>query len=471
MPLGTLGAVSNASFDSKQVGVAKPITFDSTFTDDVYALYANLGAPAGTYQARANVLVRPLTISATTDTRDYNGSISSVAIPTAVGMQTGDTLNGTMNQTFASKDVLGTGNSTLVANGTYTVSDGNGGHNYTVTLVNAPGTISPVGLTVTANDVSKTYGETPALTGFKTSPLVNGETVGSVTQSSAGQLVSADVLGSPYVIALSNVTGGTFASSNYSITYVNGSLVVTPAILTVTANDVSKVYGETPSLTGFKTSPLVNGETVGSVTQSSVGQLASADVLGSPYVITVSSATGGTFAPSNYSITYVNSALTVTPVDVMPPVVTPPVVVPPVITPPLVVPPEVIPPVVVPPVVTPPVFEPPVVVIPEVIPPVIVPPVVTPPVVEPTPVVPLVLTPPVVLGESKDTATAVNGGQAMPLVPVHDVDPGLLTVAPHPRMAQGPLMFFAVAPRLIQQEKLSPRLVVLPVRPPKQDRN
>jgi hypothetical protein len=53
-------------------------------------------------------------------------------------------LNGTLTQVFASKDVLGTGNSTLLANDTYTVTDGNGGNNYAVSLITAPGTITPL---------------------------------------------------------------------------------------------------------------------------------------------------------------------------------------------------------------------------------------------------------------------------------------------------------------------------------------
>ena len=56
-----------------------------------------------------------------------------------------------------------------------------------------------------------------------------------------------------------------------------------------------------------------NGETVGSVTETSPGTAATASVAGSPYAITpASAATGGTFTPSNYTITYVNGALTVT---------------------------------------------------------------------------------------------------------------------------------------------------------------
>jgi filamentous hemagglutinin family protein len=337
-----LGSVTSANFDTKHVGTAKPITFATTFANSVYALFANLGDAVGTYQARANVLVRPLTVSATTDSRMYNGTLSSVATPTAAGLQTGDTLNGALTQTFVSKDALGTGNSTLVANGTYTVTDGNAGNNYTVAVVSAPGTI-------------------------------------------------------------------------------------TPAPLTITANDVSKVYGQSPTLTGFTTSALVNGEMVGSVTQSSTGQAASANVVGSPYAIVASDATGGTFTPANYTISYVNGALTVTPAAVVPPVIVPP----------------------------------PVVVVPPVVPPIVIDPVVAPTVVPPSAVTP----------HATSTVSVVTGKETMPRIPATDASPALLVVTARPPMAQGPVIFPASVDPWVEQENPPLRLRVLPVRPPKQDRN
>jgi filamentous hemagglutinin family protein len=482
-PPVTLVSVSNANFDTKHVGADKPITFTSTFADASYDLFATSSMPAGTYQALADVLVRPLTVTAATDTRAYNGTTSSVGVPTATDLQAGDTLGGTLTQVFASKDVLGTGNSTLIANGAYTVSDGNGGNNYAVSVVTAPGTITPAALTVTAQDVSKVYGQVPVLTGFTTTALVNGETVGSVSLTSAGQAATATVADGPYAITPSNAVGGTFAPGNYSISYVNGALNITPAALTVTAQDVSKVYGQVPVLTGFTTTALVNGETVGSVTLSSSGQPASAGVAGSPYVITPSNAVGGTFAPGNYSISYINGALTVVPPVIVPPVeppVLPPVeppVLPPVVPP---VEPPVLPPVeppVLPPV-EPPVLPP---VEPPVLPPVVPP--VEPPVLPPVepPVTPIMDVP------------LLDSEHALPTVPVLDPKPAWLTIAPMTRVKQGPVIFppspapFAAPVTLlpppviemvqVHKEVTAPAVPVLPatpvvpLRPRKQDRN
>ena len=50
--------------------------------------------------------------------------------------------------------------------------------------------------------------------------------------------------------------GGTFNPANYAITVVNGSLTVTPAALTVTANDAGKTHGQTLT---FASSPRRKG--------------------------------------------------------------------------------------------------------------------------------------------------------------------------------------------------------------------
>lgn len=116
------------------------------------------------------------------------------------------------------------------------------------------------------------------------------------------------------------------------------SAAITPAPLTLRANDNTKVYGQTftPATTAFTVvvAP-VAGETVTAVAETSTGSPPGASVAGSTYpiVITPGSATG-TITASNYAITLLNGALSVTPAGVIPPVV-PPVVVPPIATTPI----------------------------------------------------------------------------------------------------------------------------------------
>ncbi|MHB8948554.1 MAG: two-partner secretion domain-containing protein [Rhodoferax sp.] len=247
-PPVVLGAVSNANFDTEHVGANKPITYNSTFNDAVYALFAPVTYPTGTYLARGDITVRPLTVNAVTDTRVYNGTTSSVGIPTVVDLQTGDTLIGTLTQAYASKDILGTNASTLVATGPYTVDDGNGGNNYTVTVNTAPGTITPVDLNITAKDDTKPYDAAPYSggNGVDYSAFVNGEGPGVLggTLAYGGNSQGAVNVGS-YAI-----TPGGQTSTNYTIEYFNGTLLVTPVPLLITANPDSKTYDGAPYIGG-----------------------------------------------------------------------------------------------------------------------------------------------------------------------------------------------------------------------------
>jgi hypothetical protein len=101
--------------------------------------------------------------------------------------------------------------------------------------------------------------------------------------------------------------------TNYIITYVTGQFTVNQALLGITANNQIKTYGQAFTFTGTEFTPvgLQNSETVGSVTLASAGASATASVAGSPYNIMPNAATGGTFNPANYSISYMGGTLTV----------------------------------------------------------------------------------------------------------------------------------------------------------------
>jgi hypothetical protein len=88
---------------------------------------------------------------------------------------------------------------------------------------------------------------------------------------------------------------------------------IAPAPLTVTVANAMKTYGQTINLTGFTVTGLMNGEAIDAITESSPGAVATASVDGSPYVITPSPVTGGSFNAANYNIVYINGTLTVMP--------------------------------------------------------------------------------------------------------------------------------------------------------------
>jgi predicted outer membrane repeat protein len=262
-----------------------------------------------TQSAAGTITPAALTITATGDTKVYDGTTISSQAPTDSGLiaAAGDTVTG-LTEAFASKNVLGADGSALIVTG-YSVNDGDGGNDYTVTTQDASGTITPAALTIAANDQTKVYGAAlPTLTASY-SGFVGGDTPAILTTQptpTTTALASSPVSGSPYTITVAGAV-----DPDYSITYVPGRLTVTPAALTITANDQTKVYGAALSTLTASYSGFVNGDTSASLTtQPTLSTTAAADshVAGGPYAITVGGA-----ADSNYTISYVAGSLTVTP--------------------------------------------------------------------------------------------------------------------------------------------------------------
>ena len=146
-----------------------------------------------------------------------------------------------------------------------------GNYNFTISGTNDPQTsgtssfiVDQNALTITADDQNKTYGTTLALgtSAFSATGLQNGETIGSVTLTSAGAINTANA--GIYPIVSSAATGGTFTASNYAITYTSGTLTVGTVLLTITADDQNKTYGTTLALglPFFSATVLKNGETI-----------------------------------------------------------------------------------------------------------------------------------------------------------------------------------------------------------------
>jgi hypothetical protein len=143
-----------------------------------------------TVTAAGTITPAALTITAATDTKVYDGTTSSSATPTVLGLVGTDTVTG-LTEAFLSKDVLGLNGSTLDVTG-FTVNDGNGGADYTVATVTATGTITPATLTITAASDTKVYDGTTASSATPTvSGLFGTDTVTGLTESFA----SKDVLG------------------------------------------------------------------------------------------------------------------------------------------------------------------------------------------------------------------------------------------------------------------------------------
>jgi YVTN family beta-propeller protein len=185
-----------------------------------------------------------------------------------------------------------------------------GGASFSASTASGTLTVSTVPLIATGPSVSRQYGQqNPTLNNVNYNGFVNGDTASSLggTIICITTATSASPVGS-YPITCSGLT-----SSNYSITYNAGTLAITSAPLTITANNRSKTYGQMVAFAGteFSASGLINGDSIASVSLTSPGAVASATVAGSPYSITPGGAVGTGLG--NYTITYVNGSLTVAP--------------------------------------------------------------------------------------------------------------------------------------------------------------
>ncbi len=187
--------------------------------------------------------------------------------------------------------------------GSYDITlSGGSADNYELALGNGSLEVTKAALTATADNQAKIYGETnPELT-TTYSGFVNGDGVVDITMPEIATMADASSAVGNYDISLS---GG--AATNYDLALVNGSLSVTKATITATADDQTKVYGEvnptlTTSYAGF-----VNGDDVTALNAPEIATLADETSDVGNYDITLS---GG--SATNYELALVNGSLAIT---------------------------------------------------------------------------------------------------------------------------------------------------------------
>lgn len=201
--------------------------------------------------------------------------------------------------------------------GDYTISSSelDAGSNYVIT--GADGVLSvvaaPVTVTYTADDASSTYGDaaaslsgTYAISGEKRSEdlasLLDGDAIWTSEAGSTSDAGSYAIIG----IGLSSSNG------NYTVSFVQDSAnadayTITPRPITITADDVTRTYGEANSAFTYSVggNGLVNGDSL----SGALASMAEADANVGAYDITQ----GSLVASSNYAVTFINGALTIEP--------------------------------------------------------------------------------------------------------------------------------------------------------------
>ena len=159
-------------------------------------------------------------------------------------------------------------------------------------------------LTITANSVTQVYGgATPAL-GASYSGFVNGDTPSVLS----GALVCTTTATSASPVGNYPITCSGQTSSTYDVVYVPGTLAVTPAPLTITADSVTRPYGSPNPIFTASPNGLVNGDTL-----TSIGLSPSCDTTamsGSP-VGNYSIVCTGPSSTTNYTVSYQPGTLSI----------------------------------------------------------------------------------------------------------------------------------------------------------------
>ncbi len=306
---GTASISTTASSSSTVAGGPYPITITaSTFSAPNYS-FTNL------INGLLTVTPAPLTVTANNASMVYGG-----AVPAFSDQITGFANGQNASVVIGAATISTTASSTsTVAGGPYpiTITAGSlSAANYTfATFQSGSLTVTLAPLTVTANNASMVYGAPVPMLSVQITGFVNGQNssvvTGTATISTSASSTST-VAGGPYPIT---ITASTFSAPNYSFTnLINGLLTVTPAPLTVTANNASMVYGGavpafSDQITGFangQNASVVVGKPNITTTATSASHVADG-----PYPIRIAA---GSLSALNYMFTtFNNGSLTVTP--------------------------------------------------------------------------------------------------------------------------------------------------------------
>ncbi|ANE52980.1 MBG domain-containing protein [Flavisolibacter tropicus] len=270
------------------------ITFTGTGSVEVKAVQSGNATydPAEATQT-ITVIKKAVTVTVDAISKTY-GDADPTLTYTNTALVTGDAFTGSLKRD-AGESV-----------GTYAINQNDLAlnSNYTLTFVGADLTIGARSITIKANDASKFVGETKTFTGneysISSGTLATGDAITSVSLSSNGEPAIASA--GTYPITVGGAAG--IPTSNYNITYVDGTLTVNPCTaitIDIPPADQTVCPGGNVTFTvsatgsGMSYQWLKDGAAISSATSSSY---------------TISSVTAGHAA--NYSVEVSNGCGTVT---------------------------------------------------------------------------------------------------------------------------------------------------------------
>ena len=286
MPVATTTATATSTVGTYDITL-------STITDANYTLTYRKGT--------LTINMATLTVTANAATKVYGDANPTFSVSYS-GFKNSET-----STVLTTQPVVTTVVKTMSNVGTYDlIGSGGAATNYDITYINGQLTVTKATLKVYATDVTRTYGDanstfTMNVTGYKGS---DDATVLSVIPTASCSASETSPVGT-YSI---NYSGAT--ADNYQFDYATtiGKLTINKAILTITADAKTKVYGDAnPTLTlsysGFKNNETTSALTTLPTSSTTANTLTNVGT----YNITVS---GG--VATNYSIAYSTGQLTIT---------------------------------------------------------------------------------------------------------------------------------------------------------------
>ncbi|MBC3798689.1 MBG domain-containing protein, partial [Acetobacterium tundrae] len=242
----------------------------------------------------------PATITIDPQTKVYGTKDDPALTAVVGGTVTGENLNYTLSR-VAGETV-----------GTYAITATVGANpNYNITVTDNSLIITAATATITIDQQSKVYGSADPIFTAVVSGTVNGETLNYTLNREAGEDVGKYVIKTTDAVAADNL--------NYSITVVPGTLEITPKAVTITADDKTKVYGQSDPILTATIDGLIGTDTLNYNLSRDPGEAVGT------YAIRVNFEQMNVYSDSevsteayrdinsNYDVTAVNGILTITP--------------------------------------------------------------------------------------------------------------------------------------------------------------
>jgi len=252
------------------------------------------------------VAPRPITVNANSQSMLYGDAVPTLTYTVGGrGLVQGDVLSGALATPATSfSDV----NAYAITRGSLAASA-----NYTLTYVGNTMTITPATLSVTAGSGTMIYGDGLPLLGHSISGWKNGQNDALFSGVSVSSSVTSASNVGTYTTTASGGSLSGAASGNYKLAYVDGTMTVTPATLTVTAGNRSMVYGDGRPSLSYGVSGWKNGQTADLLSDVTVRTSAGSTSSVGTYSINAAGGTLSGAASGNYSLIYVDGSLSVAP--------------------------------------------------------------------------------------------------------------------------------------------------------------